>query len=37
METFKIEGNKYFSEKNYNEAAQYYHKIIIYADYTFPE
>ena len=37
MRNFKDEGNKHFKGKRYQEAAHYYHKIIIFSDYTFPE
>ena len=37
MKNFKEEGNQHFKNQKYQEAAHYYNKIIIFADYTFPD
>jgi hypothetical protein len=37
MRTFKDEGNQYFKNKQYREALHYYHKVVVFGDYTFPD
>jgi hypothetical protein len=37
MEFFKEEGNNHYKNQRFNEAMYFYQKVIIYADYTFPD